>query len=134
MVTYVENPAGMVRVLRGADGPVVQHLIRLGREVRAEAEARAAAQLQVRTGDYAGSFVGPDLGEGAQGPSVTVGNEDRKALWIEEGTAPHVIVPRRPGYPLRFQVGGVTVYAYRVRHPGTAAQHVLTGALEAVVR
>ena len=39
--------------------------------------------------------------------------------WITEGTRPHVIVPRGQGYPLRFEVNGRTVFAYRVNHPGT---------------
>lgn len=40
-------------------------------------------------------------------------------LWIVGGTKAHTIVPRGPGYPLRFEVGGKTVFSYRVRHPGT---------------
>jgi len=57
--------------------------------------------------------------------------------WTTLGTKPHVIVPKRAGYPLRFRTGykprtgrgyryrgpgkavGPWVAAYRVQHPGT---------------
>lgn len=50
------------------------------------------------------------------------------AAAVHNGTRPHVIVPRR-GRSLRFQVGGRTVYARRVRHPGTPARPYLATAL-----
>lgn len=50
------------------------------------------------------------------------------AAAVHNGTRPHVIVPRRGRY-LRFQVGGRTVYARRVQHPGTPARPYLATAL-----
>jgi hypothetical protein len=41
------------------------------------------------------------------------------AAWVESGTPPHEIQGRRGG-TLRFVVGGSTVFARRVMHPGTA--------------
>jgi hypothetical protein len=44
-----------------------------------------------------------------------------KALWLEEGTEPHEIMPRGPGYPLSFywpRLGRVAHYM-RVMHPGS---------------
>jgi len=50
------------------------------------------------------------------------------AAAVHNGTRPRVIVPRRGRY-LRFQVGGRTVYARRVNHPGTPARPYLATAL-----
>ncbi len=72
---------------------------------------------------------------------------DNKMIWIyvTQGTRPHPIAPKRPGYPLRFQwggagsykpkttpapsyggpgkvVGGRTVRFMSVKHPGTKAR------------
>ena len=53
------------------------------------------------------------------------------AAAVHNGTRPRVIVPRR-GRSLRFQVGGRTVYARRVNHPGTPARPYLATALQEV--
>lgn len=42
----------------------------------------------------------------------------RHARYVDEGTRPHEILPRRAKV-LAFGVGGRTVFARRVRHPGT---------------
>lgn len=62
---------------------------------------------------------------------------DQIYTWVSEGTRPHIIRPKGPGYPLRFQVGykaktipgsltpsgggkfGAEVRAFEVHHPGT---------------
>jgi hypothetical protein len=44
------------------------------------------------------------------------GRED-EVTFLEFGTKPHVIEPR--GEALKFEVGGETVYARKVYHPGT---------------
>lgn len=48
-----------------------------------------------------------------------------QARWTDRGTDPHEIVPRGPGYPLRFWSAraGVIVFRWRVFHPGNAAQN-----------
>lgn len=56
------------------------------------------------------------------GFSATITYTAPQATFTEEGTSPHVIVPRRAKV-LAFQVGGRTVFARRVNHPGTKAQH-----------
>src|SRR5690606_16486493 len=53
------------------------------------------------------------------------------AAAVHNGTRPRVIVPRRGRY-LRFQMGGRTVYARRVNHPGTPARPYLATALQEV--
>lgn len=54
------------------------------------------------------------------------------ALFVHEGTAPHIIRPRRAGGLLRFQVGGQTVFAREVKHPGTRPNPFLADALRVV--
>jgi hypothetical protein len=46
-----------------------------------------------------------------------VGGEARYARYLEHGTRPYTIVPRRRK-ALRFEVAGETIFARRVQHPG----------------
>lgn len=67
----------------------------------------------------------------AERGSAVVGQVEYTANYaaaVHNGTRPHIIVPRRGRY-LRFQVGGRTVYARRVQHPGTPARPYLATAL-----
>jgi hypothetical protein len=50
------------------------------------------------------------------------------ALYVHEGTRPHMIFPRRPGGVLAFEVDGRTVFARSVHHPGTKARPFLRNA------
>lgn len=52
------------------------------------------------------------------------------ALFQENGTRAHEIVPRR-GSLLRFEVNGAVRFARRVRHPGTDAVHFMRAGREA---
>ena len=51
----------------------------------------------------------------------TVSTPQPLGKWIIEGTKPHEITPKGPGYPLRFfwEKLGKVVYTYHVNHPGT---------------
>ncbi len=51
-------------------------------------------------------------------------------LFHHDGTGPHIIRPRR-AKALRFQIGGRTIYATRVRHPGSRGSLFLRNALPA---
>lgn len=42
--------------------------------------------------------------------------------YVEYGTGPHVIRPKKPGGTLRFKINGDWVFAKEVNHPGTRAQ------------
>lgn len=55
------------------------------------------------------------------------------AGYVEYGTKPHVIKPKRPEGVLVFKVGGTTVYAKKVNHPGTKAQPYVAPAFQAWV-
>jgi HK97 gp10 family phage protein len=58
----------------------------------------------------------------------TIGSDVFYAPFVNDGTRPHRIYPRR-GRFLRFTVGGDVVYARVVRHPGTRARPFLDQAL-----
>ena len=61
----------------------------------------------------------------------TVGSDLPYAKFSDTGTAPHIIRPRGPGYPLRFywrKVGRV-VTPYKVNHPGQRSKGWLTDPL-----
>lgn len=49
------------------------------------------------------------------------------ALYVHEGSRPHLIRPRT-AKALRFEIGGRTVFAKLVRHPGTRARPFLRNA------
>jgi phage gpG-like protein len=55
------------------------------------------------------------------------------AGYVNDGTRPHVIRPRR-AQALRFRIGGRTVFAKEVHHPGTRAKPYLDRALQEVAR
>ncbi|MFD3535242.1 HK97 gp10 family phage protein [Streptomyces sp. NPDC058664] len=63
----------------------------------------------------------------------TVGSDVEYAPWVNDGTRPHIIRPRR-GKALKFKMGGRTVYAAVVHHPGTRARPFLDRALADVAR
>ena len=72
--------------------------------------------------------------------AVMVGTDDDVYKFVDKGTRPHIIEPRRFGYPLRFQIGyqaktipgilgsnkggafGPERRAMKVHHPGTEAR------------
>ncbi|MEM2003164.1 MAG: HK97 gp10 family phage protein [Nitrososphaerota archaeon] len=60
-----------------------------------------------------------------------VGSKAEYASFVEFGTRPHVIYPRR-ARALRFEVDGEVVFARRVHHPGTPAQKFVAQALRLV--
>lgn len=84
----------------------------LPRSVRLE--VREAAP--VKTGELARSITADARLRGAV-LTVTVGSDLVQAATTNSGAKPHTIRPRR-ARALRFQVGGRTVYAASVQHPG----------------
>jgi hypothetical protein len=57
-----------------------------------------------------------------------IGTNLSYARAVHEGTKPHTIVPRNAAV-LRFQIGGETIFARHVRHPGTRGQPFLVEGL-----
>lgn len=64
---------------------------------------------------------------------MTIGTDVFYAAYVNDGTRPHVIRPKRRGGRLRFNVGGRVVYARVVNHPGTRARPFLDRALREVI-
>jgi hypothetical protein len=80
----------------------------------------------------------------ARGARGAFGFRAHHASYVNDGTAPHVIEAKGGGV-LRFKVGGATVFAKRVNHPGTRpdqfaergeekVEQVLNSEIEAGVR
>lgn len=63
----------------------------------------------------------------------TVGSDVEYAPMVNDGTKPHIIRPRTKK-ALKFKMGGKTVYAKVVHHPGTRARPFLDRALADVAR
>lgn len=109
-----------------------RQVIAIGRRKMAAWQRRGAAQARqdvpVKTGN-----LGRQVREGrigVRGPRTVTGSiEDHAdyALYVHEGTRPHVIRPKN-GKALRFNVGGRTVFAKVVHHPGTGARPFLRNA------
>lgn len=98
-----------------------------GRLLEAKGEQVAALARRYSAGHGsipAGIVVGPVVAK-----TVKITSTNIHSLFVHEGTSPHRIVPRRRGGVLRFQVGGRTVYARAVNHPGNRADKFLTRAL-----
>ncbi|MHC1624033.1 MAG: HK97-gp10 family putative phage morphogenesis protein [Candidatus Methanospirareceae archaeon] len=55
------------------------------------------------------------------------------APFVEYGTRPHVIYPRR-AQALRFEVRGQVIFAKYVRHPGSKPRHVMRRSTEEVLK
>lgn len=63
----------------------------------------------------------------------TIGSDVFYAPYVNDGTRPHPIKPKRPGGVLRFVVGGRVVFAKRIpMHPGTKPNPFLDRALREV--
>lgn len=79
-------------------------------------EAQAKVYAPRRTGRMAGSIVATF----ADDLHATIGPGTLYAPYVEYGTRPHVIRPRKPGGVLVFTVNGRKVVARSVHHPGTS--------------
>jgi len=65
---------------------------------------------------------------GNTGFMVRVGAE--YGVYVDQGTKPHVILPRTKPY-LAFQINGRWIYTKRVNHPGTKPTFFFTNAVKA---
>jgi HK97 gp10 family phage protein len=66
-----------------------------------------------------------------RGPTYTVYTNVKYAPYVEQGTRPHVIRPKTKK-ALKFKMGGRTVFATVVNHPGTRPQPFLGRAVREV--
>lgn len=88
--------------------------------------AKSTTLFKDRTGELRGTLDIVD--KGAYWKRVIA--RARHGRFIEEGTKPHVILPRTARF-LKFFVGGRTVYARKVNHPGTAKRPFMWTAAQA---
>jgi hypothetical protein len=76
------------------------------------------------------------LGVKVSGGMVTIGpniNQAPYAGYVEFGTKPHVIRPKKPGGVLVFTINGQKVITRKVNHPGTQPNPYVQPAFEAWV-
>jgi hypothetical protein len=128
----------VARVLRGPNGMVMRDLIKRATRVQ------LAAQRQVNIGHvHAGPTryskgvgnlrysIRKRIVPGGNGgnPSVLVGSDMPYAIFVHQGTRPHIIKPRTKKV-LVFYIGNQKVVARKVNHPGTKPNRFLTDNLK----
>lgn len=119
-VTVLSNR--LPQIAGGLQGRISQVV----RKTAFDIEAHAKAIAPVDTGNLKNTISTDIAGDGLS--AEVTANADY-AAHVEYGTRPHVIRPRNASM-LAFKVGGVTVFAKEVNHPGTAAQPFMTPAAE----
>lgn len=119
----------MDRLFRDPQGDLGRFLSRVGGYVTREAVVLTSQRLHRRTGFYTDHFRTTTTRE-AYGLRTRITNTAEYATYLENGTRPHIIRPKRPGGVLVFQnKAGQTVFAREVHHPGTRPYRILTDAL-----
>jgi HK97 gp10 family phage protein len=101
-----------------------QVLIQSANQILAEMEVL----VPVKTGKLRGS-----LGIRVEADKVIIGPDANVAPYggyVEFGTQPHVIRPKKPDGVLVFTIGGKKVFTTKVNHPGTKAQPFVRPAFE----
>ncbi|MDX3237209.1 hypothetical protein PV392_16325 [Streptomyces sp. ME03-5709C] len=111
----------LARLLRARGGIAERKLRQRTRRVASIAEREAPGSM--------GDDVSWRIEAGPRGLQGVVTCSHPAVRFVLDGTRPHLIRPRR-AKALRFEVGGRTVYAKLVRHPGTRANNFLRRALE----
>jgi hypothetical protein len=97
------------------------------RLLRRRAERVAARARELAPGTMA-DHITTRVEDTGQGLAAYVISEHLATQYVIYGTRPHIIRPRR-ARALRFRVGGRTVYAAYVHHPGTRPNDFLGRAL-----
>jgi hypothetical protein len=115
----------------------------------ARAEAIRELQYATSTWTHQPAFKGTVWHRGSEF-TTKVSTGDQTFIYVDQGTKPHIIAPKREGYPLAFQSGykaksapgilraykggafGSMVYAMHVHHPGTKARKFMDKVQEKV--
>ena len=92
---------------------------------------RAKVLAPVRTGRLRASIRVESRRTATLRSKFTIGSDVEYAAFVNDGTRPHIIRPRR-AQALRFVIGGRVVFAKVVHHPGTRARPFLDKALREV--
>lgn len=124
-VEFNLHRSAIERMLHLPGGMVYRNMERRVRRVEEEAKRRAPGSM--------GRYISAQIRSGPGGDFQGVINSRHPAtLYVIGGTRPHVIRPVR-ARALRFTVGGSTVYAKVVMHPGTKPNNFLREALRAAL-
>lgn len=114
------------RMLRLPGGIVYRDMERRVRRVEAEAIRLAPGSMKLG--------IRVSLETGLRGDfRGRIRSTHPATIFVVNGTRPHKIFPRRPGGVLRFELGGRTVYARYVNHPGTRPNNFMVEALRAAL-
>lgn len=112
----------LARLLRARGGIAERHLRRRTSRVADIARREAPGSM--------GEYIEWKIQPGPRGLEGVIVCDHPATLFVLYGTRPHVIRPRRKK-ALRFDVGGRTVFAAVVHHPGTRPNDFLGRALRA---
>lgn len=118
-VSVTLNASRFQRLLNAVGGPGERMLRRKAERVRDLAKQYAAGHGSIPEGVIVGPY---------RDGAIEVISTNPNTLFVHNGTPPHIIRPRRASV-LRFQVGGRTVFARVVNHPGYRGDPFLTRAL-----
>jgi len=102
---------------------IPDHLRNILDDLTKETYEKAVQYAPVRTG-----FLRRNIIWRVEGLTGRVVSQAPYSAFVEFGTRPHMIFPRR-ARALRFEVGGQVVFARYVRHPGTRGQFFMRRAL-----
>ncbi|WP_308416876.1 hypothetical protein [Streptomyces sp. AJS327] len=112
----------LARALRARGGIAERFLSRRTRRVADIARREAPGRM--------GAYIDWKIESGPRGLEGVIICDHPATLYVLYGTRPHIIRPRR-AKALRFDVGGRTVFAAVVHHPGTRPNDFLGRALRA---
>ena len=127
-ITYRPNHRQIDELLYGRNGAVQLHVSNTGRQAEGAARRRVGVKSGKLKASIGSRIVGAKLGKGF---NFELFANTPYAVYHHDGTSPHVIRPRNARV-LRFQVGGVVVYAMHVQHPGTKPNRFLLEAIRDV--
>ena len=116
------DPGRLARLLRARGGIAERGLRRRTERVAGIARREAPGRM--------GNYINWKIESGPGGLQGVIVCDHPATLFVLYGTRPHIIRPRRKK-ALRFDVGGRTVFAAVVHHPGTRPNDFLGRALRA---
>lgn len=130
----VMNPAALAKLLRSPSGPVYRKMAENANLVKREAVRLApvatpqGGNRSRRPGTLRDSIVVRVVQHGSGDPVFQVGSADPVALYVHEGTVPHLI-QGNPLLTFYWPKAGKVVSLRYVNHPGTQPNRFLLDAL-----
>jgi hypothetical protein len=136
MTRILFDGAAVHELLTSPTGPMGVYMIERGEMVKNFAKANIREMTEAHTGCLLDSVVkrfaadGPILSIIVQSDTSPCSvDHSSYSLVVHQGSRPHLI-QAKPGGVLAFPIGGQTVFATSVHHPGTAPRPFLRLALE----